>query len=117
MLKRKSTCYSTVSNFWLDINNNFIQNLSHVRRFDLSKELILFGTKDGIVTDKPLRLLLMCAKFYIYSLRFTDAVPNYNVFIRSFKFRYNLEKHYNENMNNNNFELMWHPYQELLNNV
>ena len=106
-----------VSTFWQNVNKDFIQKLPHVRRFDLSKELILFGVKDGFVTDKPLKFLLLCAKFYIYSLRFTDGIPNANVFLRSFKYRYKIEKYYHENIRNSQFDLIWHPYQQVLNNL
>ena len=101
--------------FWQNLFQKFVQKLPHVTQLRPSKELILFGVKEGTVTDKPIDLFFLLAKFYVYGCRFTHSVPNADIFIKRFEYRYIIEKRYNENVKNPNFTAMWLPYLHLMN--
>ena len=103
-----------VMNFWRNISEKFIRKLPHASALNLSKELIIFGCKENVITDKPMNLFLLCAKYYIYSCRFTKSIPNVDVFFKIFNYRYRIEKQYYLNIENNNFDQLWMPYQTLL---
>ena len=101
--------------FWQNLYDKFVRNLPHVTNLVLSKELVIFGAKPNTVTDKPFNLLLMCGKYYIYTCRFTHTVPNVDIFLKNFKFRYRIEKYYSQRINSGNFDTIWRPYYNLVN--
>ena len=102
-----------VSLFWDNLKQKFISKLPHANTLQLSKELIIFGIKDNVVTDKPFDLFLLLGKYYIYTCKFSNAIPNADIYIEMFKQRYRLEKSCNST-NKNNFNRDWMPYQQLV---
>ena len=100
--------------FWQNLVNKFIDKLPHTNNMDIFKELILFGTKKNVRTDKPFDLLILCSKYYIYSCKFQNNIPNVDVFLKIFKYRVKTEKLYHKNIQNNNFEIDWLPYQNII---
>ena len=101
--------------FWRELDRIFIRKLHHVHNLSLSKELILFGCKDNTVTDKPLDLLILSAKYYVYSCKFSKDIPHAEIFIKRFIYRYKLEKCYNyANATIDKFDTMWLPYKHML---
>ena len=105
--------------FWQNITDKFIDKLPHANLLNLSKELIIFGYKRDVKTDKPLDLFILCCKYYIYSCKFKNAIPNADVCLKIFKYRYRIEKMYYENddISTNNFEANWLPYQAIIANL
>ena len=103
-----------VTDFWKDLYDRFIKDLPHTQSLHLSKQLILFGVKSNVYTDKPFDLMILSAKFYIYSCRFVNTTPLSVIFMKQFKLRYKLEKMYNESTNDNKFQNEWAPYMQLL---
>ena len=97
------------------VSEKFIEKLPHVSNLQLSKELVLFGTKQNIKTDKPFNLFILGAKYYIYTCKFYNSIPNADVYLKMFNYRYRIEKYCSENLNQQNFVLTWLPYQNLLN--
>ena len=107
-----------ISLFWQNLTNKFIGKLPHANTLQLTKELILFGTKQNVITDKPMNLFILCSKYYIYSCKFTNSFPNSDVFLRIFKYRYKIEKYYYENMKNITiFDTMWLPYRNAIESI
>ena len=100
--------------FWQNIVDKFISKLPHANSLNLSKQLVIFGSKKHVTTDKPFDIFILCAKYYIYSCKFQNAIPNADIFLKRFKFRYRVEKYYNENIQNANFDIIWLPYQNII---
>ena len=101
---------TVVQQFWNYVTNNFLVKLPHTQTFQLSKELIIFGTKKHMVTDKPMDLFILNSKYYIYSCKMADKMPNGAIYLKIFKQRYYLEKYYYAKRNNQFFENLWNPY-------
>ena len=106
-----------IGQFWQNLKTNFIDKLPHVNMLNISKELVLFGRKQNVQTDKPLNLFILAAKYYIYSCKFTNSIPNANIYLKLFKYRYSIEKNYHQNILNNTFDLMWLPYKTVIENL
>ena len=96
--------------FWTELKNQFISKLPHAHNLTLSEELVLFGCKQNVVTDKPFDLLLLSAKYHIYLCKLNKTFPNVQVFIKQFKLRYILEKYYHENLFIESFHENWRNY-------
>ena len=103
-----------VYNFWQKLKEKFIDKLPHATSLQLSKQLILFGTKQNVHTDKPFDLFILFGKYYVYSCKFHNSIPNADIYLKMFKYKYKIEKYCNENLANKNFESLWLPYQNLL---
>ena len=107
-----------VQQFWNDVNQNFIVKLPHAQSFRFSDELILFGTKDNVYTDKPIDLLILTAKYYIYANKMADTILNTDIFLKRFKQRYKLEQaHSLSNDTNSQFRINWAPYITVLDEI
>ena len=106
-----------VQSFWDSLKNSFVSKLPHVHDFNLSKELVIFGTKENVFTDTPLDLFILLAKYHIYVCKMSDAMPNQDIFLKLFKQKYNLEKHYNDNGTKLSFQQKWISYEGILNSI
>ena len=107
-----------VQQFWNDVNQNFIVKLPHAQSFRFSDELILFGTKDNVYTDKPIDLLILTAKYYIYANKMADTILNTDIFLKRFKQRYILEQaHSLSHDTNSQFRINWAPYITVLDEI
>ena len=60
-----------VSKFWDDLRKLLVDNCNHIVNLTLSEELVFFGTKENMYTDSVFDLILLLAKYYIYSLKLT----------------------------------------------
>lgn len=99
--------------FWQNVNQKFLTKLPHTNSLQLSKELVIFGVKENVKTDTPFNLFLLLGKYYIYTCKFSETIPNADVYLKLFKYRYRIEKGYSER-NINKFDLDWMPYKALL---
>ena len=99
-----------VTVFWHQLTQKFISKIVHANSLKLSKELVIFGVKENVYSHQI--FFLLPAKYYVYSCKFTKSIPNADVFLRIFKYRYLVEK--GNNLGNNKFELDWMPNQTLL---
>ena len=45
------------------------KNTPHVRSFNITEQLAIFGVKDDVTTDKVLDLIMLMAKYYIFRCR------------------------------------------------
>ena len=108
-----------VNQFWKDLLQNLINTCDHIHNLTLTLELVLFGTKENVVTDSVFDYILLLAKQYIYSCKWkeTREVPNVLVFKRLLRIRYKIEKYRHTNNSNNNqnkFDVNWFPYQRFI---
>ena len=66
-------------------------------------------------TDPIFDLILLMAKYYIYSLKWSESLPNIRTFHAIVKNRYKFEKYasmcYNQSIKFNN---LWYPYANLI---
>ena len=103
-----------VKNFWTNLQNLLIANCTHIVNLQFDEELILFGTKENMYTDDIFDLILLLAKYYIYSLKWTDSVPNITVFRAIVKNRHQFEKYRLSNQTQK-FNTLWFPYVNFVN--
>ena len=84
-------------------------------RFDFLDQLILFGVKPNVQTDKAMDLLILWAKFYIYKCKFQDSKPVLEHFRTVLKFRYKTEKYLAYMIGRGReFLIEWMPYTSLV---
>ena len=101
--------------FWENLKKLIKDNCEHVVNFEFSKELVLFGTKKYMFTDKIFDLILLCAKYYIYSLKWSKCRPNITVFHNMLKKRYAIEKCIAHSMKREiDFRNNWLPYRKII---
>ena len=104
-----------VKDFWENLKNLLKNNCDHIINLEFSEELIIFGTKKYMYTDIVFDLILLCAKQYIYSLKWSKCKPNITVFHRIIKNRYLLEKNIAYSKNKEiQFRNDWTPYNRLI---
>ena len=106
-----------VKQFWEDLLQDLLNTCDHIHNLTLTLELILFGTKENVVTDSVFDYILLIAKQYIYSCKWKDVreVPSVLVFKRMLRNRYKIEKcRYISNNNQNRFDINWFPYQRFI---
>ena len=101
---------NVVKQFWACIENQFINNLPHVHSLTLCKELILFGSKQNIYTDRPFDIMILYAKFFIWSSRFSNTRPIGEAFLKQLKIKFKMEKMYSQNSNQKDMHREWAPY-------
>ena len=100
--------------FWNELKLIFIDKIPHIHNLTLSEQLVLFGYKENIVTDTPFNLLLLAAKYYIYTCKLSNVAPSARLFVKQFKLRYKLEKLYYNDISNERFTTEWRPYENLV---
>ena len=107
-----------VQHFWNDFVELLKSNCMHIHNLNLSEELIIFGVKKNIKTDKIFDFLLIIAKFYIYCCKWKETVPNIEVFKRVMYNKYLVEK-YRYSVTNRYaiFLKLWCAYQQLVTNI
>ena len=101
--------------FWDNLKKLIKDNCDHVVNLEFSKELVFFGTKKYMFTDKIFDLILLCAKYYIYSLKWSKCRPNITVFHNMLKKRYIIEKCIAYSMKREiDFRNNWLPYRNII---
>ena len=105
---------NVIDQFWMYIKNQFINNLPHAHSLTLTKDLILFGTKTNVYTDRPFDIMIMNAKFFIWSSRFSNSIPMGDIFLKQFKIKLKIEKMYSHNLNRKDVEKEYAPYLNFL---
>ena len=104
-----------VKRFWCNVQNMLIEKCPFIVNLNLSEELVLFGHKENMFTDKVFDLILLSAKYFIYTNKFSHSIPNCILFLQLIKQRYQIEKFLSINQNQyHQFQLNWFPYEQLL---
>ena len=105
-----------VKKFWSDLQNLLLLSCQHIINLRLDEELVLFGTRENMYTDKVFDLIILVAKYYLYSLKWTNSIPNIRTFHTILKNRYRLEKYSSLCSNQSHtFDTLWYPYTNLVN--
>ena len=104
-----------VSRFWNNLKTLLLEKCNHIVNLDFSEELVFFGTKKHMYTDKVFDLILLCAKYYLYSLKWSKCKPCIKAFHCQIKSRYNVERCMAKSLNKlNDFDTKWLPYLSFL---
>ena len=98
-----------INRFWQDLQEMLANCCSHLINFRFSEVLVLFGVQENMYTDKALDLIILLAKFYIYKCKWNSSKPALPIFLNFLKNRYKMEKYKKGNVENN-FDLLWRPY-------
>ena len=80
-----------VHTFWLRIQNE-VHDSGNFRDQVFHEELVIFGKKEGIKTDKILDLIILAGKYYIFMCKTQDTLPMWNQFKPYMKRRLEIEK-------------------------
>ena len=101
--------------FWNTMIDWLKTNCTNCDLLFFSEELIVFGLKKNIVTDKVIDLLILIGKWHIYKCKLQDREPTIDIFKQQFKQRYTIEKSISiAGQKYNSFKDTWHPYQNLI---
>ena len=80
--------------FWLDFVDWLCIKFSRCNQLRLSKELVIFGYNNSNVhTDTILDLFILLAKYHIFHAKTTSDKPLIQVFVRTVKQRFVVEKY------------------------
>ena len=82
----------------------------------LTENIVLFGCEAHFKADCVFDLILLSAKFYVYSCRFNNSLPNLKIFVQKLKNRYAIENHIaSMDMCYNTFLAKWNRYLNIIN--
>ena len=73
--------------FWNGVIEWVKNNCTNCDNLFLSEQLIIFGTKRNVVTDKVIDLLIITGKWHIYKCKLQDREPRLDIFEQQFKVR------------------------------
>ena len=107
----------TISNtFWGDLLT-LLKNRCHgCQNLRLTKKLIIFGVEIDVVTDEIIDLIVVLAKYHIYSCKWNNGSPNVDAFLKILKHRHLVEQYANAlKYKLTYFNQIWLPYMGLLN--
>ena len=106
---------TVIFQFWTDFQQMLKSKCQHCNNFSIDSELVLFGVKKNIKTDKVLDLIILQAKFYIYKCKLQDLKPVISTFICLLKDKYTIEQ-YNAYINNRQtkFHNEWYLYSSIV---
>ena len=99
-----------VKNFWacLELNVNKCNQEINVK---LTELFILFGYNQNCKSDRAFDYIVLLAKYFIYTNRCKNTIPNYNLFLKFLKRKYEIERHIaNINLHLDSFNRVWTPY-------
>ena len=102
-----------INNFWKELFQQLRNSCLHIVNLNLSAELIIFGTKENVITDNVFDYIILIAKNYVYSCKWKERleIPNVLVFKRILKNRFNIERYRSIVTNNQlRFDRDWFPY-------
>ncbi len=63
--------------FWKHVLEWITKNTPHVRSLNITEQLVIFGVKVDVTTDKVLDLIMLMAKYYIFRCRCLKTIPNF----------------------------------------
>ena len=104
-----------VNTFWNQFQQLIREKCGHNSSFMLNEIIVIFGNSPGFSSDKILDLILMLAKFYIYTCKIREEIPQIRVFKRLLKARYEIEKYIAFiNLDSVSFHTKWQYYKQLI---
>ena len=104
-----------VQDFWNRFQNWLCNNCCNCTPPIFSEQLILFGSDGNFRTDGVIDLLILIGKFYVYTCRLQETLPNFIAFTSIVKDRYSIERYrcFTHGLGHK-FRLAWFPYLSLV---
>ena len=107
------TCPFVVS-FWESFQNTLNSKCDNIS-LSLTENIVLFGHDRYFKSDNLFDLVLLLAKFHIYSCKMNNVRPNMDTFLCKLKFRHEIEKYAaRRDMSYNSFLVRWYTYLPLI---
>jgi exonuclease III len=101
--------------FWNEFICTLKQKCGHCSQMCLSKNIVLFGFGENVITDVIFDYLILIAKFYIYKCKMQSTIPTISGFLRYAYVRYTTDYYASMiAMNNRKFCEQWAIYRPLL---
>ena len=102
-----------VANFWQSFQNVLNDKCDNIS-LSLTENIVLFGCDANFKSDNLFDLVLLLAKFCIYTCRFDNTKPTVDLFVQKLKARYEIEKcNAQRDMSYGTFRARWHTYVPL----
>ena len=73
--------------------HHITKNTPHVRFLNITEQLVIFGVKDDVTTDRVLDPVMLMAKYFIFRWRCLKTMPNFTCFSKEVMQRTAIEKH------------------------
>ena len=103
-----------VASFWESFQNTLNEKCENIS-LSLTENIVLFGHDRYFKSDNLFDLLMLLAKFYIYTCRFNNVKPDIDTYLCKLKIRYEIEKWTaRRDMSYNSFTVRWHTYLPLI---
>ena len=108
-----------IQDYWFDVQGWLHSNFTHCTDvvffcFFFSKELVILGSKENVVTARVLDLRILIAKYNIFIWKLYGTIPHENIFVSYVKNRSAVEKYYClVNSRQSNFFVDWMLYSSL----
>ena len=104
--------------FWNDLLALIHSQCTHCERLSFTKQLVIFGTVDNVMTDRAMDFIILYAKFFIFKCKFNVNNPNLTVFLQDLRYRLITEKGIARRRERENlFTTTWNAYKFLLENT
>ena len=100
--------------FWENFQNTMNTKCENIS-LTLSECIVLFGYDRFFKSDNLFDLILLMAKFHIYTCKCNNVLPNMNIFLHTLKLRYEMEKYVaRRDMSYNSFSVRWLTFLPLI---
>ena len=104
-----------VHQFWNEVLNWVKNNCTNCDSLSLSEQITILGTKQNVITDKVIDLLIITGKWHIYKCKLQDREPSFEIFKKQFQEIYTIEKcRYLSRSAGETFKDLWLPYRNLV---
>ena len=104
-----------VYQFWNQVLTWVKSNCTNCDTLSFSEQLVIFGIKRHVITDKVVDLLLLTGKWHIYKCKLQNREPSIDIFKQQFKERYTTERLMNiARLKVKRFDDAWLPYKQLV---
>ena len=103
-----------VNGFWTHLLSVLKAKTTTCERLTFDEKLILFGITPNTKTDKPLDLIILLGKFFVYKCKFQNVLPSVQTFLPYLKYRHKVEQMVSfSNGKHDVFARQWVPYMAI----
>ena len=91
-LKYKQYCFNKIAPFWNKIIDKIKNICTDCATLSISQKLIILGTKENVVTDRVIDLLIITGQWHFKKCTIQDKEPRLDIFEQQFKEKCNTVK-------------------------
>ena len=107
-----------IQQFWLRFMMHLNRECNDIEDIVFNEELVILGHTRGFKSDDVFDFILTYGKFYIYSCKFNNNMPEVSVFIKQLYHRFRTEEYIaRTNMNEQKLTSGWMSYMPLFRNM